>query len=300
IVEPSRSAGSRSGVNCTRVNLSPNAAANDLAISVLPRPGRSSMSTWPRARTAVSMSVSAERLPTTARSISSSTASQWAVVVAAGRVISGWRLQSHLLQPSQNLFQHRTAGPGLAVTGARHVVRIDPFPYFGAEEHLAACLIRQWVLGLPLARGHFVSPREHRTQVAIPVRSGGVRPPDRRLGGGKPAAQRISEIVGLRLLRRFRASHEATHVEQHQSQGGARGCQHEPAVVQYQSQQLYHDDEANTQEDKPFHTGLRSSVRTSRSTFTAISRCPSFITCGEKRASSNRFTSWAALSTCRA
>src|ERR1700757_2136679 len=158
MVEPRRSAGSRSGVNCTRVNLSPNAEAKDLAIRVLPRPGRSSMSTWPRARTAVSMSVSAERLPTTTRSISSSTASQLAVVVAAGRVIFGWRLQSHLLQPSQNLFQRATAGSGLAVAGARHVVRIDPRPQFGAEEHSAACVIGRGVFGLPLARGHFVSP----------------------------------------------------------------------------------------------------------------------------------------------
>ncbi|COX99330.1 Uncharacterised protein [Mycobacterium tuberculosis] len=87
MVEPSRSAGSKSGVNCTRVKSSPNAAAKDRAISVLPRPGRSSMSTWPRASTAVRMSVSAERFPTTTRSISSSTASQWAVVVAAGIII---------------------------------------------------------------------------------------------------------------------------------------------------------------------------------------------------------------------
>src|SRR6516165_38538 len=301
IVEPSRSAGSRSGVNCTRVNLSPNAAAKDLAISVLPRPGRSSMSTWPRARTAVSISVSAERLPTTTRSISSSTASQCAVVVAAGRLIFGWRLQSHLLQPSQNLLQCGTAGTGLAVTGTRDVVRINPFPQFGAKEHSAACVICRGVFRLPLARGHFVSAREHRTQVAVPIRSGGIRPPDRRLGGGKPAAQGIPQIVGIQFRRRFRsASQETTDVEQHKSQGGARGSQYESAVMQYQSQQLYHDDEANTQDDKLFHTGLRNSARTSRSTFTAILRCPSFITCGEKRASSNRFTSCTALSACSA
>ena len=81
-VEPSRSAGSRSGVNCTRLKSRPNAAANDRAISVFPRPGRSSMSTWPPASTVVRISVSAPRLPTTTRPISSRTASQFAVVVA--------------------------------------------------------------------------------------------------------------------------------------------------------------------------------------------------------------------------
>src|SRR6476660_2050654 len=45
--------------------------ANDRAISVFPRPGKSSMSTCPSARKPSSMSASASRFPTTARSISS-------------------------------------------------------------------------------------------------------------------------------------------------------------------------------------------------------------------------------------
>src|SRR5271166_5367628 len=258
MVEPSRSAGSRSGVNCTRVNRSPSAAAKDRAISVLPRPGRSSMSTWPRARTAVRMSVSAERFPTTTRSISSSTASH-------------------------------------------DVVWINPFPQFGAEKHLTGCVIRHRVLGLPLARCHFVSSREHRAQMPVPVRSGGVRPPDRRLGGGEPVAQRFPQIVVVRLgLGPLTLSQVTTDIEQHQSQGDPRGRQEEPAAVQYQRQQLYPHNEADTQGYQPFHTGLRNSARTSRSTSSATSRCPSFITCGEKRASSNRFTSRSALSACNA
>ena len=42
-----RSAGSRSGVNCARRKSSPSAWANERAASVLPRPGKSSSSTWP-------------------------------------------------------------------------------------------------------------------------------------------------------------------------------------------------------------------------------------------------------------
>src|SRR5580693_1299116 len=200
MVEPSRSAGSRSGVNCTRVNPSPSAAAKDRAISVLPRPGRSSMSTWPRARTAVRISVRAERFPTTARSISSSTASQCAVVlpagIATGRVISGSHLHSYLLQPLQNFFELGTAGARLVASGTGDIVRIDPFPQFGAEEHLAGGVECRRIFGLTVPGGDLESSRQHRTQVAVPVRPGGVRPSDRGLGGGQPAAQRISQIIG--------------------------------------------------------------------------------------------------------
>ena len=74
-------------MNCTRVKSRPSAAAKDLAINVLPRPGRSSISTCPPPSTVVRISMSAPRLPTTTRPISSSTASQCAVVVAAGSPI---------------------------------------------------------------------------------------------------------------------------------------------------------------------------------------------------------------------
>ena len=47
---PMTSEGSRSGVNWMRAKSRPSARANDRAISVLPRPGRSSSSTWPPAR----------------------------------------------------------------------------------------------------------------------------------------------------------------------------------------------------------------------------------------------------------
>ncbi len=67
------SAGSRSGVNCTRAKSRPSTRARLRAARVLPSPGKSSSSTWPLARTAESTSVSGRRLPTTAFSTSSST-----------------------------------------------------------------------------------------------------------------------------------------------------------------------------------------------------------------------------------
>ena len=57
---------------------------------------------------------------------------------------------------------------------------------------------------------------------------------------------------------------------------------------------------ANTCNDMLFHATLLSSVSTSRSTPTATSRCPSFITCGLNRASSSSSTSCVALSGCSA
>ena len=94
----------------------------------------------------------------------------------------------------------------------------------------------------------------------VPVRPGGVRPSDRGLGGGQPAAQRISEIVGVRVGRGLDpVSQHPADVEQHQSQGNTGRHQHEPAIVHHQRQQLYSDDEANTQGYKPFHTELAGS-----------------------------------------
>ena len=74
------------------------------------------------------MSVSAERFPTTTRSISSSTATARAVVVAAGIVMSASYPLSHLLQPFQNFLERRPARPGFVPTGLRNVVGVHPRP----------------------------------------------------------------------------------------------------------------------------------------------------------------------------
>ncbi len=80
--DPVRSAGSRSGVNCARLNVRPSVCANERAASVLPRPGMSSSRTWPPARMPASTSVRALRLPTTATETSSSTRCATSDVVA--------------------------------------------------------------------------------------------------------------------------------------------------------------------------------------------------------------------------
>ena len=67
------SAGSRSGVNCSRRKPSPSAWAKQRAVSVLPSPGRSSSSTWPPARMPARTSASASRLPTMTVPTASST-----------------------------------------------------------------------------------------------------------------------------------------------------------------------------------------------------------------------------------
>src|SRR4051812_45769692 len=88
---PTRSAGTRSGVNCTRLKLPPRTWASVLTVSVLARPGTPSSSTWPPARRATSSRSSIASWPTMMRFISkrasSSTArgsSPWCVAPAGG------------------------------------------------------------------------------------------------------------------------------------------------------------------------------------------------------------------------
>ena len=71
IDEPVTSAGSRSGVNWTRLKPSPLASAKERAVSVFASPGTSSSRTWPSASRPSRISSSCSRLPTTARSTSS-------------------------------------------------------------------------------------------------------------------------------------------------------------------------------------------------------------------------------------
>ena len=61
---PVTSPGSRSGVNCTRSKEQPLARASALASMVLPTPGTSSMSTWPRQRRASTHSSISASFPT--------------------------------------------------------------------------------------------------------------------------------------------------------------------------------------------------------------------------------------------
>ena len=109
-------------MNCARVNPRPRVCANDRAASVLPRPGRSSISTCPPARMPASTSTSASRLPTTARSTSSSTcAARREASDALGLVVLG-RAGSQCLDPVEeyvDLLQAHAGGRAAAAGPAR-------------------------------------------------------------------------------------------------------------------------------------------------------------------------------------
>src|SRR5919205_2081151 len=72
---PTRSDGTRSGVNCTRRNVPPSTSASVLTVSVLASPGTPSSSTWPPASSATSRRSSIASWPTMTRLISCSAAS---------------------------------------------------------------------------------------------------------------------------------------------------------------------------------------------------------------------------------
>ena len=77
---PTRSAGTRSGVNWSRLNEPPSTSATVLTVSVLARPGTPSSSTWPPASSATSTRSSIASWPTITRLISKSAVSSasWA------------------------------------------------------------------------------------------------------------------------------------------------------------------------------------------------------------------------------
>src|SRR4051794_33912591 len=72
---PMRSAGTRSGVNCTRLKVPPRTEASVFTVSVLARPGTPSSSTWPPASSATSSRSSIASWPTITRLISKSASS---------------------------------------------------------------------------------------------------------------------------------------------------------------------------------------------------------------------------------
>src|SRR5919205_2740081 len=86
---PTRSAGTRSGVNWRRRNVPPSTSATVLTVSVLARPGTPSSSTWPPVSSATSTRSSIASWPTTTRLHSYSAASRSRRASAAGS-ISGW------------------------------------------------------------------------------------------------------------------------------------------------------------------------------------------------------------------
>ncbi len=89
------SEGSRSGVNWMRRNSSPMTWARERAIKVLASPGKSSMRTWPLARTPTSRRFRVSRLPT----ITFSTSVRMASLAAATSLtwITGQMISTQML-----------------------------------------------------------------------------------------------------------------------------------------------------------------------------------------------------------
>src|SRR4051812_38533711 len=90
---PTRSAGTRSGVNWMRLKLPPSTVASVRTVSVLARPGTPSSSTWPPVSSATSRRSSIASWPMTTRLHSYRVASRARRASAAGS-ISGWFIGS--------------------------------------------------------------------------------------------------------------------------------------------------------------------------------------------------------------
>src|SRR3954468_9899405 len=95
---PTRSAGTRSGVNCRRLNEPPSTSATVFTVSVLASPGTPSSSTWPPASSATSTRSSIASWPTITRLISKSADSSASCACRAGLGSCGrsraWSLRS--------------------------------------------------------------------------------------------------------------------------------------------------------------------------------------------------------------
>src|SRR3954470_18241507 len=124
---PTRSAGTRSGVNCRRLNEPPRTSATVLTVSVLARPGTPSSSTWPPARRATITRSSIASWPTITRLISNRAASSASCASRAGEILrvsssspssARNRLSSGVTYVSPSL-----AGLAVMVSALRRVVR---------------------------------------------------------------------------------------------------------------------------------------------------------------------------------
>src|ERR1700754_1412651 len=115
---PTRSAGTRSGVNCRRLNEPPSTSATVLTVSVLARPGTPSSRTWPRASSATRTRSSIASWPTITRLISNSAVSSASCASRDGlgswRESSAWRRRSSWVT---------CTSPGCSAGGSSAVLR---------------------------------------------------------------------------------------------------------------------------------------------------------------------------------
>src|SRR5439155_9718287 len=149
-----------------RANSMSNACANERAISVLARPGKSSIRTWPSARNPSSTSSSASRLPTTARSISPRTRS---ARPAASSMLS---IASDRLQLVDDAGELGEGGPACKAIFRRRPLGAHELPRLRSDELARATGLAVEVDAIARAQpvGRYVA--EHRAQAGVQV--GGV------------------------------------------------------------------------------------------------------------------------------
>src|SRR5918992_3044377 len=117
---PTRSAGTRSGVNCRRLNEPPSTSATVLTVSVFASPGTPSSSTWPPARSATRTRSSIASWPTITRLISNSADSSASCAARAERGSSSSRSSARRRRSSDV-----TRSPFARLRTA-HLVRLRP------------------------------------------------------------------------------------------------------------------------------------------------------------------------------
>src|SRR4051794_35051668 len=178
---PTRSAGTRSGVNCRRLNEPPRTSETVLTVSVLARPGTPSRSTWPPARRATITRSSIASWPTITRLISNRAASSASCASRAGEILrvssSSLRVSSSSPSSARNRLSSGVtyvspslAGPAVMVSALRRVVR----SVAERDRHgLAAAVALQFDLhGIArLAREHGL-PEIRRVGDVVPVEGG--------------------------------------------------------------------------------------------------------------------------------
>src|SRR3954454_23540288 len=171
---PTRSAGTRSGGNCRRLNEPPSTLETVLTVSVLARPGTPSSSTWPPARRKTITRSSIASWPTITRLISNSAASSASCASRAGailRVCSSSPSRARNRRSSGVTYRSPSlAGLAVMVSALRRVVR----SVAERDRHgLAAAVALQFDLhGIArLAREHGL-PEIRRVGDVVPVEGG--------------------------------------------------------------------------------------------------------------------------------
>src|SRR3954451_18666024 len=202
---PTRSAGTRSGVNCKRLNEPPSTSATVLTVSVLARPGTPSSRTWPPASSATSTRSSIASWPTITRLISNSAVSRasWASrdgLGSSGRS-SAWSRRSsgvtcNLLGSSGSAARRRVRT--LSEVHSEGTPRAAAFHrHFGLLSRRARRDRRGHVLGggdLLVVDGHDLVARLHAGPVGRPAGDDGV---DHRAGAVRRRAVADPEVPAL-------------------------------------------------------------------------------------------------------